>query len=123
MGAAAKEAVGLYSNPRGKRRATVCLPEPARFCYARLGPRADTSEARRDNLTKAVTIPALERKPLLPWTSPHSLRRIAQRVNRVAMPRLIVNGSRNRRTDRPMPTRNETQFQMMRIQPRMQIET
>src|SRR5256885_14951683 len=28
MGAPAKEAVGLYSNPRRKRRATVCLPEP-----------------------------------------------------------------------------------------------
>src|SRR5437868_2138664 len=28
MGALAKEAVGLYSNPRRKRRATVCLPEP-----------------------------------------------------------------------------------------------
>ena len=122
MGAPAKEAVGLYSYPRGKRERRCASPSLLASAPHGLGPRADTIEARRDNLTKAVTIPALERKPL-PWTSPHSLRRIAQRVNRVAMPRLIVNGSRNRRTDRLMPTRNETQFQMMRIQPRMQIET
>jgi hypothetical protein len=54
MGAPAKEAVGLYSTAVEGRRVSPSLLASAPHG---LGPRADTSEARRDNLTKPVTIP------------------------------------------------------------------